>query len=310
MYSKSTLAKVFSLVCLMGLASACSSSGDEAAALAAAEKAESREVLLAEVSTEECLNVESYFNVLRAQSEDTRARKMTNDFKVKTIKASLPRNFYLSLAAGNFQIIDSGIHEVPEITFVKQDGCNTVTFMAPGHDEVYKITRAKPDTLTFENDWGGETTIQWKDPYTMRYTTSSVVTQDLCSSGSKARVTVEQTITWGDDSVHTSTIGEKAIDPAYLALVSEATGFMFNSLYSNMTPPAFTPMPLPPNPEVPPEVVEPEPVDDIVDPFPGDIGPGRRIVLQPTAPSDRQLVISRLKELQSTPIRPDLLQCY
>lgn len=314
MCSKSSLSKLLFLLCALGLVNACSSKNDDAEAeQRAAEVLQSRQIELSEVTNGDCLDLQKYFETLRGLPADTRARKMTTGFQVRTLKSALPRNFYLSLAAGNFQIEDGNLADLPELMILKQNGCENVVFSAEGHDEVYTVKEAKADSLTLENEWDGGFTVRWKSPLSLEMSTVSIVSQDLCHSGSKAKVTVDQEISWGDDSIFAATLGEKDIDPNYLSVVSEAKGFTFNSLYSNLTPPVFSPEPIPSWPGQP----EPDPIDE-VDPLPEDpedMGPGGNSNLseevQPVAPSeDRRLVVSRLKELQLGSIRPELTQCY
>jgi len=304
MCSKSSLKKTLSLLVILGIASACSTNDDQEAEQRAAEMMQSRQIELAEVSNGECLDLQKYFDALRGMPDGTRSRKITTDFKVKNLKSALPRNFYLSLAAGAFMVEDGDLAQLPDLMVVKQVGCETVVFSAEGHSDVYKIKEAEKDSITFENEWDGGMKIRWKGPLSMEMSTMSVVTQDLCNSSSKVRKTIVQQISWGDDSVHAATLGEKEIEPSFLSLVSEVKGFAFNSLYSDMTPPAFSPVPIPPGPEQP--VTDPE--------SPDDIGPGFFDLdeeVQPVAPSDeRKLVISRLKELQASPLRPGLDQCF
>ncbi|MEZ0390682.1 MAG: hypothetical protein ACAH59_00605 [Pseudobdellovibrionaceae bacterium] len=312
MSSKSSLFKGLALILTLGFLNACSSSGDEAREAAEKEeqeKTQAMQIELSEVSDSRCLNIEKYFQLLRDLPAETRARKMTKDLNVRTIGASLPRNFFLRLAAGNFQIRDGNLTEFPELLKVTQAECTSVTFNEEGHQEIYKIKEANADSLLLENNWDGQIFIRWTSPVSMEFRTTSVVGDYLCSGSSKAKVTVSETINWGRDDIFTTTIGDSEIDPSYLSLVSEATGFAFVSLYSNQVPPAFSPKPIPtPQPEQPEEEGE----DDSITPDPEDVGPGMFVNddIQPTAPGDRQLVVSKLKELQASPIRPDLMMCY
>lgn len=313
MMSKSSLTKALSFVSLLGFLAACSSPGDQEAEQKAMEIAQSRSVELSEVSNGQCLDLQKYFDLLQGMPGDTRVRKVTTDFVVKNIKNQLTRNFYLSLVAGSFLIEDGNIHELPDLMRVQQTGCESIMYAAEGHSEVYKVTEAKPDSITFENEWGGSTQVTWKSPTSLEMQTVSIVNEDLCRSA-KARTIADHTISWGDDGIFAATLGEKEIDPSYLALVTEAKGFALNSLYSNLTPPVFSPRPLPEFPIQPEEPIQPEqPVTEgPTNPeIPGDGIGFFESEIQPVAPGDdRRLVISRLKDLQSATIRPDLTQCF
>jgi hypothetical protein len=311
MSSKSSLFKVLGLLLIAGMLNACGSKGDNMSPEEQeAESLKEMSVNLADVSSDKCLNLQKYFNAIKALPEETRVRKVTSDFNAKN-SGNLPRNFYLRLAAGNFQIIDGNLVELPDITTVEQVGCEKVIFRAEGHQEAYKIVKATKDSLALENDWSGLTVYKWTSPLTMEITNTTVVADYLCNGDNRARVSVTHDISWGTDSIFTETLPEKAIEPAYLSLVSDATGFAFNSLYLTATPPVFTPKPIP-NP--PPLPEEDHNDDDVVPPFDGDIGP-----IHPGAPVDgsfqtvapeQKLVVTRLKELQASSVRPDLLMCY
>jgi hypothetical protein len=323
MRSRSFLLKVLLTISLAAFLNACSSNSDSEKAAAqaqaeeeAAENLRAMQIDLSEVSSDKCLNIQKYFEIIRSMPAVTKARKITSNFDIKN-GSSLPRNFYMRLAAGNFQVQDGNLSELPDFMTVEQAECDSVVFRADGHDEIYKIKKSTKESVTLENDWQGQLHIQWRTPFSVDISTTSVVGDYLCSSSSKAKLTVTHNITWGNESIFTDTLAEKAIDTSYLSVVSDATGFAFNSLYLSAVPPVFSPRPIPAPVPVPDPEEDLNPEDDVV-PDPEDIGPGgvpfstplnADSEIQPVAPEQR-LVVVKLKELQSSSVRPDLLMCY
>ncbi len=204
-----------------------------------------------------CLNLEKYFQRIRGLPTTVSARKITKDMEFRVTGNNIPRNFLLRLAAGNFQMADATLADIPEIVEVKQEECTKVTLRIEGRDEIYKITRAKPDSLTLENDWSNQITVTWKAVNRLQWETISTVGDFLCDPNSRGRLQTISEITWGNPDIFTDSLPADTIDRNYLKLVIEATSYPA-SIYSETN----------------------------------------------------DLVVNRLKELRSWPVRADLLQCY
>jgi len=273
---------------LLALAACTTKKGDELSSdpVERAQQEGTFKVGLERVSTDKCLNVEKYFATIRTFPTETKVRKMTTDFRMRA-GYNLPRNFYLRLAAGNFQILDTEISQVPDFAEMKQTDCDSVVMATEGHSETYKVVSAKKDSITFKNEWGGDTTVTWTSPTSIQFDVTSVVGDYLCDANSQGKLTVTQQINWGDSSILTESLSENTISSSFLSLVSQATGYSMNSLY---TAPATTEMP---------------PADGAADPS------QPHAMADNSSPNvDRRLVVSRLKELQALPVRSELTQCY
>jgi hypothetical protein len=178
-----------------------------------------------------CLNVEKYYQRIRALPGAISARKVTKNMSIQVTGNSLPRNFRLRLAAGSFQMKDATLADMTEFTDFKQEDCSKVTMTSPGHSDVYNITRAKPDSLTLQNDWGDLLTITWKDVSKVQIEQTSKVGDYLCDPNSQAKLTSVSEITWGESVIFTPTLPGDLIDSGYLNQVIEATGYAA-SVYS------------------------------------------------------------------------------
>ncbi|MGZ5279119.1 MAG: hypothetical protein ACXWC9_04210 [Pseudobdellovibrionaceae bacterium] len=178
-----------------------------------------------------CLNLEKYFGRLRSMPQTVPARKITTDMSFRATGNNIPRNFLLRLAAGNFQVKDATLADMPEFVEIKQEDCNKVTMKNEGGDSVFKILRAKPDSLTLENEWSGQTTVTWKAVDKMQFEMISNVGDFLCDPNSRGKLQTISEITWGKPEIFTETLAEDAIDLGYLKQVIEATGYPA-SIYS------------------------------------------------------------------------------
>lgn len=187
---------------------------------------------LQSVSNDECLNVARYFELIRSLPGTTSARKYSKDLILKTTGASLPRNAYLRAVAGNFRFLDTGISQIPDFPQLTQEGCGQIKFNPEGYDLVYKITSAKKDSVTYQNEWDGQTTVTWKTPNSLELTTTSVVYDNLCNSDSRAKLTVVEKISWGHAGIFRSGVETSEISSDFLSLVSEAKGVPVSGLYS------------------------------------------------------------------------------
>lgn len=241
------------------------------------------------VSSDQCLNLEKYFASIRGFPPETKVRKMTTNFRMLS-DSGLPRNFYLRLVAGNFQILDADLSATPDFPELKQEGCETLTFTRGDQVLSYKIVSPKKDSLTYLDDWGGQTTVTWLSPLRIQMDRVSVASDNLCDGGDRGKFLVTQEITWGDSSIFTEAMDEKAIDQKFLSAVSTAKGTSLNLLYSS------------------PVMTEPPVESEMGD---GDGSHGERALTEwQPVDADRKLLVSRLKELQAMPIRQDLIQCY
>jgi hypothetical protein len=172
-----------------------------------------------------CLNLEKYFQRLRSLPTTVSARKLTKDMSFKATGNNIPRNFLLRLAAGNFQMNDATLAEVTEFVEVKQEACTKVIMRIEGRDEPYKITRAKPDSLTLENEWANQITVTWKAVNKLQFESISTVGDFLCDPNSRGRLQTIMEITWGNPDIFTEAIPEGTVDRDYLKLVVEATAY-------------------------------------------------------------------------------------
>jgi len=226
------------LALFLGLAACSSSSSDDATEASAAQvpgndgsngpaptpAPENLRIDLPEV-TGTCLNLEKYFGRLRSLSQTVSARKITTDMSFRATGNNIPRNFLLRLAAGNFQIKDATLADMPEIVETKQEDCSKVTMKTEGGDSVFKILRAKPDSLTLESEWSGQLTVTWKAVDKMQIEMISYVGDFLCDPNSRGRLQTIAEITWGKPEIFTDAVGADAIDSSYLKQVIEATGY-------------------------------------------------------------------------------------
>lgn len=224
----------FLLVALIFVFAACGSSnsnapGENAAAGGDISPAD-LQIELSEVSGT-CLNLEKYFQMVRSLPATVSARKLTKDIGIRITGNNLPRNFRMRLAAGNFQMLDATMADIPDFIDVKQEACSKVFLNTDGHREVYNIARAKPDSLTLENEWSGQWTITWKAVNKVQMDVISNVGDLLCDPNSKARLQTVTEITWGNSDIFTQTISADTISADYLEMVVEATGYPA-SLYS------------------------------------------------------------------------------
>lgn len=178
-----------------------------------------------------CLNVEKYFQRIRGLPSTTSVRKVTKSIGLRTTGNSLPRNFRLRLAAGNFQVVDTTTADSPDFLDLKQEDCSKAYFKAEGRNEAYTITRAKQDSVTLQDEWGGELTVTWKGLNKLQIDEVSNVGDLLCDPNSKARLTTTSEITWGTPEILTSTLPGDLVDADYLKQVIEATGYSA-SVYS------------------------------------------------------------------------------
>jgi hypothetical protein len=172
-----------------------------------------------------CLNLEKYFQRLRTLPTSVSARKLTKDMSFRATGNNIPRNFLLRLAAGNFQMADVTLAEIPDFVEVKQEACAKATMKIEGRDEVYKIIRAKPDSLTLENEWSNQITITWKAVNRLQFESISTVGDFLCDPNSRGRLQTVTEITWGNPDIFTESIPEGTVDRDYLRLVVEATAY-------------------------------------------------------------------------------------
>jgi hypothetical protein len=178
-----------------------------------------------------CLNLEKYYQRIRALPGTVSARKVTKSMGIQVTGNSLPRNFRLRLAAGNFQMKDATLADMSEFTEFKQEDCNKVTLTSAGHSDVYSIIRAKPDSITIQNDWGDLLTVTWKDLSKVQIEETSNVGDYLCDPNSRARLFTVMEISWGEASIFTPTLSGDLIDSNFLSQVIEATGYSA-SVYS------------------------------------------------------------------------------
>lgn len=172
-----------------------------------------------------CLNLEKYFGRIRSLPQTVSARKITTDMSFRATGNNIPRNFLLRLAAGNFQMLDGTLADMPEFVEVQQPDCNKLTMKIDGGDNVYKIIRAKQDSLTLENEWSGQMTVTWKAANKMQIEMISSIGDYLCDPNSRGRLQTITEVTWGNADIFTTALEEKAIDPVYLRQVIDATGF-------------------------------------------------------------------------------------
>jgi hypothetical protein len=129
------------------------------------------------------------------------------------------------LAAGNFQMKDATLADMSEFMEFKQEDCNKVTMISPGHNDAYTIIRAKPDSITLQNDWGDLLTVTWRDLSKVQIEETSNVGDYLCDPNSRARLLTVMEISWGDASIFTPTLSGDLIDSGFLSQVIEATGY-------------------------------------------------------------------------------------
>ena len=173
----------------------------------------------------DCMNLEKYFGRLRSLPTTVSARKITTDMSFRATGNNIPRNFLLRLAAGNFQVQDATLAEIPEIVEARQEACTKVVMKTAGGDETYTIVRAKPDSLTLEDEWKNHMTVTWKASNKMQLEMVSNVGDFLCDPNSRGRLQTVSEITWGNPDIFTQALEDNAIDPAYLKQVIDATGY-------------------------------------------------------------------------------------
>jgi hypothetical protein len=173
----------------------------------------------------DCMNLEKYFGRLRSLPTTVSARKLTTDMSFRATGNNIPRNFLLRLAAGNFQIQDATLAEIPEIVETRQEACTKVVMKTDGGDSTYNIIRAKPDSLTLENEWKTQMTVTWKGSNKMQIEMVSNVGDFLCDPNSRGRLQTVSEITWGNPDIFTQALADDAVDPAYLKQVIDATGY-------------------------------------------------------------------------------------
>jgi hypothetical protein len=188
-------------------------------------------IRLEEISSEQCLNVGRYFEKIRTFPPAISARKLTKDLRFRVTGASLPRNAYLRAVAGNFRFNDTEMSQLPDFPQFTQEGCSQIKFNPEGYNLIYKIISAKKDSITFENEWDGQTTVTWKSPSSLELTTTSMVYDNLCNSASRGQLTVVEKISWGDAGIFRSGLSIEEIDLEFLSIVSQAKGVSVNSLY-------------------------------------------------------------------------------
>jgi hypothetical protein len=311
MDSKSSFSKKMVLLCLLSLvATACSSSNDDdgerEASIQAEQTRQAMNIELASVSADGCLNLEKYFGTLRTLNSDARARKIATKLQIRN--SGMSRNSYLRTAFGNLKFLDTTVPEIPDFVPMTQDKCKTITLANEGHSDTYKVIKAKEDSITYETSWDSIKTVKWTSPTSMEITKTSRAA-DACTDKGKADVTVTESITWGDDSIFTTTLEEKAIDPNFLSIISEASGFQLNTLYSDLSSPVLSTDPTL-NPPEDPVIVIPSPETPTEPPVinPGEDGSTPRV--EPVTVSDRRLLVSKVKEMISRGPRPELIQCF
>jgi hypothetical protein len=247
---------------------------------------------LSEVSSDECLNLQTYYKTLLSLSPNTPTRKITTEFQTTPIEnhTGISRNFLLRSAAGNFEVEDTPISEVSEFVPLEQTKCETVVFKGEGHEDSYTIKKFTKDSLTLENDWNGQLLVQWISPTSLKIVHSYFIGNYLCDERSMVQAHSSSMISWGGEDVSSSTLPENAINPEFLSLVTEATGFSLESLYTTIHIPVEIP-PAPEQPTVPPEV-------------PGDFPGGSPVA------AERKLLVEKLKEMRMQPVRAELLTCF
>ncbi len=217
---------LFALVLALAACNSSGGSGGSAGALGdqAPLPPASLKIDLADVSGA-CLNLETYFQRIRSLPSNVAVRKFTTDMSFKATGNSIPRNFLLRLAAGNFEMSDVTLGEVPDFVDVRQTACEKVTMRIEGRDEVYKIARASKDSLTLLNDWSLQKTFTWKGSNHLQIETISTIGDYLCDPRSKGRLQTISDVSWGNADIFTAALPAGSIDSSYVKMVIEATNY-------------------------------------------------------------------------------------
>lgn len=248
-------------------------------------------IALAEVSSDQCLNLEKYYQALLSLSPDIKARKITTSFQTSQAEnhTDISHNFLLRLAAGSFEIQDSLVSQVPEFIKVEQAGCEKVTFKAEGHQDVYSIKAATKDSLTLENEFNGQMIIKWESPNNISFQHKYYVGNFLCDEKSLVLALLNSNVNWGGEEVATATVPTGIVNPDFLALVAEATGFPMETLFT--TPPAA---PVAPSSDS----------SGVRSGIEWASSENPRLVS-----NERVLSVDKLKELRAHPMKPELGAC-
>lgn len=279
------------LIGALFLTTACSHSGgdSERPNLAQATPYRDRAVPLSEISSDQCLNLQTYYQALLSLAPDVQARKITTEFSTTAIQnhPKFTPHFLARVAAGNFAVEDRAVASLPELGPMQQTGCETVVFQGAGHQNVYKITEFTKDSLTLKNEWNGEKTIKWISPTSLSIVQTDMIASDLCSDDAMMQIHVTTSYNWASNALASVTLPGNAIKSEFLKQVSDAKAFSLESLFTTAPPAVPSPAPAPEEPANPPDV--------------GGTGV--------PASGEKLLLVDKLKELTNQQGRPDLGIC-
>ncbi len=193
----------------------------------------SPDIDLAEISNTKCLDLEKYLNLLNTSLGEQPIRQLTTDFNLKPVKQNhISRNFELRLAFGKFVFNDSAISQIMELAPVAQVGCDKIIQPAGNSAQESKIIRAGKDFITMRSQWNQDSTYQWVSPNHLKVISSFVNGDYLCSEDSSAQVTTTKDYFWNAELNADETIPVSTIKDSYLDLLSEATGYPKQNLFS------------------------------------------------------------------------------
>jgi hypothetical protein len=260
---------------------------------------------------------------LRNDLGSQNARRITTNFQIVPINGEISKNFSLRMGYGNFMIDDKALGEMNEFNLVEQNDCDKVTMIVNGHQQDYKITANGKDSMSLSSPWDETIVYQWTSPTSLAITSSFISGDYLCEDNNKVRVSVTKNFFWDNETLQKTTIPSSLINPSYINLLSEATGYPKENLILDPStqpgmpaisptapslPPAHIPEPAP-TPGPPPSPAPPPP-EASPDPAPGTDSVVRIGLVDLDAGLDSEFYISRLKDMMTQPLRQDALTCH